>query len=54
MNIMQCEKGAAVKGYLDGKLVVTPDVVLAEIARKYVRERIAEDEVRKRLYLSQE
>ncbi|MEM3402276.1 MAG: hypothetical protein QXT22_04750 [Candidatus Hadarchaeales archaeon] len=44
------EKGAIVKGYLDKEQVVTPDVVPAEIARKYTLEGIAEEEIRKRLY----
>ena len=45
------ERGAAAGGYMEsGEEIITPDVVLAEIARKYLREGIGASEVRKRLY----
>lgn len=45
------ERGAVVGGYLErGGEIITPDIVLAEIARKYLREGIGTSEVEKRLY----
>jgi len=44
------EKGAIVKKYLDTEQAVTPDIVLAEVARKYLREGMASEEIKKRLY----
>ncbi|MEM2994658.1 MAG: PIN domain-containing protein [Candidatus Bathyarchaeia archaeon] len=41
--------GKIVKKYIDNEEVVTPSVVLAEIARKYLREGVAEEDVAKRL-----
>ena len=42
--------GAVAKGYLEGEEIMTPSIVLAEIARKYVREGMDAREVRRRLY----
>lgn len=42
------EKGALVKGYL-GEEPVTPSIVLCEVARKFLREGFAEDDVKRRL-----
>lgn len=43
--------GAAVMEHLEGReSIVTPDIVLAEIARKYIREGISAEETKKRLY----
>lgn len=45
------ERGATAGGYIEsGEGIVTPDIVLAEIARKYLRENISASEVKKRLY----
>ena len=45
------ERGAVAGGYLEsGEGIVTPDIVLAEIARKYVHDGIDAGEVKKRLY----
>jgi len=45
------ERGAAVSKHIEGgEEIVTPDVVIAEIARKYLREGIRAEEVKKRLY----
>lgn len=44
------EKGAVAKEYLEGDKIVTPDVVLAEIARKYLREGLTVGEVKGRVY----
>ncbi|MEM2971249.1 MAG: PIN domain-containing protein [Candidatus Bathyarchaeia archaeon] len=41
--------GKIVKEYIDGEEVVTPSIVLAEIARKYLRESMAEEDIAKRL-----
>jgi len=43
-------EGLRVKTFLKGEQVVTPTIVLAEIARKYIREGFSEGEVRKRLF----
>ena len=47
---MGSKRGVVAKEYLEGEEIVTPDIVLAEIARKYLREGLAKDEVRGRLY----
>jgi len=44
------EKGEVVRTYLSREPVATPDIVLAEVARKYLREGVAGTEVKKRLY----
>jgi len=44
------KRGAVAKGYLEGEEIVTPDVVLAEVARKYIREGVSAPEVQGRLY----
>ncbi len=45
------KRGATASGYIEsGEGIVTPDIVLAEIARKYLRENISASEVKKRLY----
>ena len=45
------KRGAVAKGYVEsGEGIITPDIVLAEIARKYLREGITGGEVRRRLY----
>jgi len=43
------EKGTKVEKYIESGEAITPSIVLAEIARKYLREGIDEKEVRKRL-----
>ncbi len=44
------KKGEIVKNYLlTAEKIYTPSIVLAEIARKYIREKIPEDTVRQRL-----
>ncbi|MFH7860211.1 MAG: PIN domain-containing protein, partial [Candidatus Aenigmatarchaeota archaeon] len=43
------EKGAKVEKYIESGEAITPSIILAEIARKYLREGIDEKEVRKRL-----
>lgn len=42
-------EGLKIRTYLKGEQVFTPTIVLAEIARKYIREGFSEGEVRKRL-----
>jgi predicted nucleic acid-binding protein len=44
------EKGMVVKEHLNREPAITPDVVLAEVARKYMREGISGDNIKKRLY----
>jgi len=45
------ERGAAASRHIDGgEEILTPDIVIAEIARKYLREGIGVEEVKKRLY----
>lgn len=45
------ERGAAASRYIEGgEEVLTPDIVIAEIARKYLRGGIGVEEVKKRLY----
>ena len=41
--------GKIVKNYLSAEEVATPSIVLAEVARKYLREGIKEEDVAKRL-----
>lgn len=49
------EKGRIVKNYLLSTMnIYTPSIVLAEIARKYVRENISEEIVRERLKIIDE
>jgi predicted nucleic acid-binding protein len=43
------DSGRIVKEYLDGEEVFTPSIVLAEVARKYLREGVDEEDVVKRL-----
>jgi len=43
------EAGEVVKGYLNTEEAATPSIVLAEIARKYLRERMEEKDVLRRL-----
>lgn len=43
------DAGKVVKGILDAEEATTPSIVLAEIARKYLRERIEEKNVLERL-----
>ena len=44
-------QGAITKEHLESKEpIVTPGIVLAEIARKYLRESIVDEETKKRLY----
>jgi predicted nucleic acid-binding protein len=43
------DSGRVVKGYIDVEEVVTPSIVLAEVARKYLREGVKEEDVVKRL-----
>jgi len=43
------EAGGVVRGYLSAEETVTPSIVLAEIARKYLRERMEEKDVLRRL-----
>jgi len=47
---MGSKRGAVAKEYLEGGEIVTPDIVLAEVARKYVREGIDAREIGGRLY----
>lgn len=45
------QRGVTVKDRLEsGERIATPDIVLAEIARKYIREGATIEEVKKRLY----
>jgi len=45
------QQGVIAKEHLESKEpILTPDIVLAEIARKYLRESVAETEIKKRLY----
>lgn len=44
------KRGAVAKEHLEGEEIATPDIVLAEIARKYLREGMDVHEVRGRLY----
>ena len=41
--------GRIVKDYVDAEEVVTPSIVLAEVARKYLREGMKEEDVARRL-----
>jgi len=43
------DSGRVVKNYIDVEEVVTPSIVLAEVARKYLREGVKEEDVFKRL-----
>lgn len=43
------EMGRIVKEYLEIEEAITPSIVLAEVARKYLREIVKEEEVLKRL-----
>jgi len=43
------DSGKIVKNYVDVEEAVTPSIVLAEVARKYLRESIKEEDVFKRL-----
>jgi len=47
---MGSKRGAVAREYLEGGEIVTPDIVLAEVARKYVREGIDAREIGGRLY----
>lgn len=41
--------GKVVRGYLDVEDVATPSIVLAEVARKYLREGVEKDDITRRL-----
>lgn len=43
------DSGKVVKNYIDVEEVITPSIVLAEVARKYLREGVNEEDVDKRL-----
>lgn len=43
------DSGKVVKNYIDVEEVITPSIVLAEVARKYLREGMNEEDVDKRL-----
>ncbi|MEM0172585.1 MAG: type II toxin-antitoxin system VapC family toxin [Thermoproteota archaeon] len=43
------DSGKILKDYIDTEELVTPSIVLAEVARKYLREGIGEEDVVKRL-----
>lgn len=43
------DSGRIVKDYIDVEEAVTPSIVLAEVARKYLREGVKEEDVVKRL-----
>jgi predicted nucleic acid-binding protein len=43
------DSGRIVKEYLDGEEAFTPSIVLAEVARKYLREGMDEEDVARRL-----
>ena len=47
---MGSKRGAVAREYLEGGNIVTPDIVLAEVARKYVREGIDARDIGGRLY----
>ena len=47
---MGSDKGALVREHLNTEPAVTPDIVLAEVARKFLREGMASEEIKKRLY----
>ena len=40
------KRGEVAKEYLEGGEIITPDIVIAEVARKYVREGIDAREIR--------
>ncbi|MBO3839814.1 MAG: type II toxin-antitoxin system VapC family toxin [Candidatus Brockarchaeota archaeon] len=43
------DSGKILKDYIDTEELVTPSIVLAEVARKYLREGVGEEDVVKRL-----